>query len=103
MNKRTVISLLVCVNLILLTAIVLFSYSPPKALAQGVSLSSNYLLETLMLCVPGAFAQDDEPQAPFDVQGRKHHTNWVAWTASFLFAVGVVLIAFKNPHRSHLD
>ena len=58
---------------------------------------------TLMLCVPGAFAQDDEPQAPFDVQGRKHHTNWVAWTASFLFAVGVVLIAFKNPHRSHLD
>ncbi|HUU95842.1 MAG TPA: hypothetical protein VM487_08875 [Phycisphaerae bacterium] len=46
MNKRTCLSLLVCVNLVLLTAIVLFAYSPPAALAQGTGLAGNYLVVT---------------------------------------------------------
>jgi len=46
MNKRTCLALLVCVNLVLLTAIVLFTYSPPAALAQGTGLAGNYLVVT---------------------------------------------------------
>jgi hypothetical protein len=44
MSKTTCLSLLVCVNLILLTAIVLCSYSPPAAYAQGTSLAGDYLV-----------------------------------------------------------
>jgi hypothetical protein len=67
MNKRTVISLLVCVNLILLTAIVLLSYSPPKALAQGVSLASNYLL------VAGEIQNEFDALYILDVRTRVLH------------------------------
>lgn len=44
MNKNTSLSLLVCVNLVLLTALVLSSYSPPAACAQGTSLASDYMV-----------------------------------------------------------
>ena len=44
MNKTTCISLLVCLNLVILTGIVLVSYSPPAALAQGTSLASDYMV-----------------------------------------------------------
>lgn len=43
MNKRTWISLLICVNAALLTGIVLAATSPPTALAQATGLSGNYL------------------------------------------------------------
>ena len=44
MSKKTYLSLLVCVNLVLLTAIVLCSYSPPAAYAQGTSLAGDYMV-----------------------------------------------------------
>jgi hypothetical protein len=44
MSKQTWLSLLVCVNLLLLTGIVLASYSPPAALAQATGLAGNYLM-----------------------------------------------------------
>jgi hypothetical protein len=44
MGKNTFLSLLVCVNLALLTALVLSSYSPPAAYAQGTSLASDYMI-----------------------------------------------------------
>ena len=44
MRKTTWISLLACVNLILLTGVVLCSYSPPAAYAQGTSLAGDYLV-----------------------------------------------------------
>lgn len=43
MTKQTWISLLVCVNLALLTGIVLTATSPPTANAQATGLSGNYL------------------------------------------------------------
>jgi hypothetical protein len=44
MTKNTWLSLLVCVNLVLLTGIVLCSYSPAQAYAQGTSLAGDYLV-----------------------------------------------------------
>lgn len=46
MSKTTCVSLLVCLNLVLLTGIVLCSYSPPTALAQGTSLANDYMVVT---------------------------------------------------------
>jgi len=43
LTRNTWLSVLVCVNLVLLTAIVLCSYSPPAAYAQGTSLASDYM------------------------------------------------------------
>lgn len=59
---------------------------------------------SLMLCASPAFAQEEEEkQPPFDVTGLKHERQWVPWVAAFLFAAAVIGIAFKNPHRTHLD
>lgn len=44
MRKSTVLALLVCVNMALLTAIVLRSASLPAAYAQGTGLSGNYVM-----------------------------------------------------------
>jgi len=44
MKKRTGIAALVCLNLLLLTGIILCSYSPPTAYAQGTSLASDYMV-----------------------------------------------------------
>lgn len=44
MSKTTCLSLLVCVNLLLLTGLVLCSHSPPAAYAQATSLASDYMV-----------------------------------------------------------
>ena len=46
MTKTTWLTLLVCVNLVLLTGIVVFGVPPKAALAQGTGLSGNYLVVT---------------------------------------------------------
>jgi hypothetical protein len=46
MSRNTWLALLVCLNLLLLTGILLFAYSPPTALAQGAGLAGNYLAVT---------------------------------------------------------
>lgn len=43
MCKNTCLTLIVCVNLVLLTAIVLCSSSPSAAYAQGTSLAQDYM------------------------------------------------------------
>jgi hypothetical protein len=44
MSKSTAVALLVCLNLALLTALCLASYSLPSAAAQGTGLSGNYMV-----------------------------------------------------------
>ncbi len=44
MKKNFLLSLLVCVNMVLLTGLILASYSPPAANAQTVGLAGNYLM-----------------------------------------------------------
>lgn len=43
MRRSTLVALLVCVNLAMLTAVVLRTTSPPAAYAQGTGLASNYV------------------------------------------------------------
>lgn len=52
---------------------------------------------------PAYGAKDDEKLPPYDVQGLDNQRIWVPWIFAFLFAAGCVMIAFKNPHRSHLN
>ncbi|MBN2446567.1 MAG: hypothetical protein JXO22_07575 [Phycisphaerae bacterium] len=60
MGKRFWVSLLVCVNLALLTGIMLVSSSPPMALAQDAGLGGNYLIVTaeIMSSFDGIFVLD---------------------------------------------
>jgi hypothetical protein len=46
MNKTAWLTLLVCVNVLLLTGIVLFGFAPRTALAQGTGLAGNYMIVT---------------------------------------------------------
>jgi hypothetical protein len=59
-------------------------------------------MAALLLAVPGQ-AATDEKLPPYDVVGLKHSRQWVPWIAAFLFLAAGVAIAFKNPHRTHLD
>lgn len=63
---------------------------------------------SLALLTSPAFAQkkkgdDEERLPPYDVAGLNHSKQIVPWVAAFLFACAVLAIAFKNPHRTHLD
>ena len=58
----------------------------------------------LLVLVEPSFAQDDEDkQRWYDVPVLPQKKVWVPWLMAFLFALGCVGLAFKNPHRSHLD
>jgi len=46
MTKTTLLALLICVNLVLLTALCLSAYSLPTAVAQGAGLAGNYMVVT---------------------------------------------------------
>ena len=48
MSKSTLLSLLICLNLVLVTGIALVSYQPPRAMAQlaNTGLAGNYLVVT---------------------------------------------------------
>lgn len=45
----------------------------------------------------------DEVLPPYDITGLPHEKQWVPWVFAFLFLAGAAAIAFKNPHRTHLD
>ena len=47
--------------------------------------------------------KDVESFPPYVVVGYEPGSQWIGWVLAFLFAVGCLLMAFKNPHRSHLD
>ncbi len=44
MTKRTLVALLAGLNVLLLTILLLSSYTPPQAFAQGLARSSEYIL-----------------------------------------------------------
>jgi hypothetical protein len=45
----------------------------------------------------------EEPLPPWDVAALPRERAWVQWVFAFLFVAGVAGLAFKNPHRTHLD
>lgn len=67
MRKTTWLSMLVCVNLVLLTGIVLCSTSPPAAYAQGTSLAGDYLV------VAGEIQDEHDALYILDLRDRLLH------------------------------
>lgn len=56
----------------------------------------------LWLAAPG-LAQPKEEEPFYDVDVKTHVKPYVQWTVAVLFMAGCLLIAFKNPRRTHLD
>ena len=67
MSKNTWLSMLVCLNLMLLTGILLCTYSPPTAYAQGTSLAGDYM------AVSGEIQDQHDALYIIDVRNRVLH------------------------------
>lgn len=61
------------------------------------------LLVAALTCTPALAQKKTEQLPPYDVPAMEHRSIWVQWVFAFLFVAGVVAIAVKNPHRTHLD
>lgn len=53
--------------------------------------------------VAPALAQEDEELAWYDVPALPEASPWLQWVLGAVFAIAILLTAFKNPHRTHLD
>lgn len=62
-------------------------------------------LACVLFCVAApAFAAEEDADAPFyDVTMLELGKPWIQWLFGAAFVVLCLGIAFKNPHRSHLD
>ncbi len=70
---------------------------------RWMRLAMAFALIAIMF-VPTASAQRKDDDRPFfDVPAIEHQKPYIQWIVGAAFGVGCVLIAFKNPHRSHLD
>lgn len=70
----------------------------PRIARFGVVL----LLFVIVLAQP-AIAQDDEDVPYVDVPALEFTRPWIQWLFGAGFIIACMLIAFKNPHRTHLD
>ena len=58
----------------------------------------------LACCALPALAQSEGEQTEWlDVPHLEYSKPWVQWIFAPLFAIVVLAIGLKNPHRSHLD
>lgn len=62
-------------------------------------------LVLVVLTAPALAQQnsDDADQPWLDVPNLEYKKPWLPWLFGAIFIIGCVAIAFKNPHRSHLD
>ncbi len=61
-------------------------------------------LVVMCLAVPALAQQSDDADKPWlDVPALEFHKPYIQWIVGTLFVAGCLLVAFKNPHRSHLD
>lgn len=67
MTRNLGLSALICLNLILLTAILLFSYAPPEAQAQSGGSASEYLI------VAGEIQDQHDALYMIDLRSRYLH------------------------------
>ncbi len=68
MAKNTCLTLLVCVNLILLTSIIMVGTTPRAAMAQGIGLADNYMV------VAGQIQDQFDALYILDLRERTLHT-----------------------------
>lgn len=62
----------------------------------------------VLLAAPAAaqYGDEDEDTGPFREPGISYKTDakpYVPWIAGTLIILACLLVAFKNPHRTHLD
>ena len=70
---------------------------------RWIRVAIAFVLVAMML-IPTAEAQRKDDDTPFyDVPAIAHEKPYIQWIVGVAFGIGCVLIAFKNPHRSHLD
>lgn len=67
MRKTTCLSLLICLNLVLATALILCAHTPPAAYAQGTSLGGDYM------AVTGEIQDEHDGLYIIDVRARMLH------------------------------
>jgi hypothetical protein len=56
--------------------------------------------------LPARAADDDAKNKPFREPGIEyieHRGAYIQWLAGALIIAACLFVAFKNPHRSHLD
>lgn len=70
----------------------------------------TWMHKAMTLLISGALAAPalaqkpaEELHEPYDVPGLPHSRIWIPWVFAFAFAGACIAIAFKNPHRTHLD
>lgn len=61
------------------------------------------MLFVLVLATPALAAEDDGPFREPGIDYAPTQKPYVAWLAGSVIIVAFLLIAFKNPHRSHMD
>jgi hypothetical protein len=68
MRKDGLLTLLICINLVLLTSIVFVQTTPRAAMAQGIGLADNYLMVT------GEIQDEYDALYMIDMKERALHT-----------------------------
>jgi len=89
MKKSTCVALLVCVNLVLLTGVIVVSYEPPAALAQGTGLAANFMM------VAGEIQDQYDALYIIDLRHRTLH--------AFQFDRGTKALEYKDWRDLRLD
>ena len=58
----------------------------------------------LLLAAPALAQNADDDDGPwYGVPSLPHRKPWVQWVVGTAIAAACLGLAFKNPHRSHLD
>lgn len=89
MTRNTWVSLLVCLNLVLLTGIVLTTTSPTPAHAQATGLAQNYLL------VAGEIQDQHDALYVLDLRARTIH--------AFVFDRGKKTLSYTDARELDRD
>ena len=64
----------------------------------------SLMLFLILFAIPGFAQNDDEDASPwYEVPALDPAKPWLQWLLVVGFGAFCVLIAMKNPHRSHLD
>jgi hypothetical protein len=80
------------------------SECPFRRVRWGIVIAMILLLFT----APALAQQDDKSDEPYYEEGlstlpKDKMRPWINAGFGVLFAIGCLALAFKNPHRSHLD